>query len=107
VRILIDESLPVQLATELNLQNVKTVAGVGLRGFKNGALLERAVALGFTILITADQKLEHQQDLRGFSIAVIVLRARSNRMEHLRPLIPQVRQAVTVVTIGQVLRLGV
>ena len=92
VRILVDESLPVELADELNLPDLRTVSQIGLKGLKNGALLQRAEALGFTVLLTADQNLEFQQDIPGYALSVIVLRARSNRMEHLRPLIPAIIQ---------------
>lgn len=106
MRILVDESLPVELADELNLPSLKTVSQIGLKGLKNGALLQRAEALGFTVFLTADQNLEFQQDLSGHVLSVIVLRARSNRMEHLRPLIPAVIQGLTLIGPGQILRLG-
>jgi hypothetical protein len=106
VRILIDESLPVELADELNLPGLKTVSQVGLKGLKNGALLRRAEALGFTVFLTADQNLEFQQAIPGRALSVIVLRARSNRMEHLRPLIPAIIQGLSLVAPGQILRLG-
>lgn len=106
MRILIDESLPVELSGELDLPDVKTVSQLGWQGLKNGALLQRATASGFTILITADRNLEHQQNIPLTGVAVIVLRARSNRMQHLRPLIPVIVQALSVITPGQLLRLG-
>jgi hypothetical protein len=85
LRILVDESLPVELADALALPGVHTVSQLGLKGFENGALLQRAAALGITVLIPADQSLEFQQDARSSSIGVIVLCARSNRMDHLSP----------------------
>lgn len=106
MRILVDESLPVELASELGLPFAKTVAELGLRGLKNGALLQRAEALGFEVFLTADTNLEFQQDLPAYPLAVIILRARSNSLLHLRPLIPAIRQALTVISPGQILRLG-
>ena len=106
MRILLDESLPVELASELRLPDVATVAQVGLRGLKNGDLLRRAEAAGFEILITADQSMEFQQDSAGYALGYIVLRARSNRMEHLRALIPAVHQSLPLLGPGQVMRLG-
>lgn len=106
MRILVDESLPVELAAELDLPSIKTVSQVGWKGLKNGALLQRAESVGFTVLLTADQNLEFQQHIPGFSLGVIVLRARSNRMEHLRPLIPAILQGLSLIAPGQVLRLG-
>ena len=106
VRILVDESLPVELAEALELPGTTTVAGLGLQGFSNGALLQRAEAIGIDVLITADQNLEFQQDIPGLALGVIVLRARSNRMDHLRPLIPSILQALGLISPGRVMRLG-
>lgn len=107
MRILLDESLPVELASEIGLPDVKTVSQVGLKGLKNGDLLRRAESMGFAILITADQSMEFQQDLAGYTLGFIVLRARSNRMDHLRALMPAVRQSLQLLSPGQVMRIGV
>lgn len=53
-RILVDESLPVELADEFGLPSVRTVRGMGWAGLKNGELVKRAVLAGFTHLLTAD-----------------------------------------------------
>ena len=106
MRILVDESLPTELAAELDLPSVKTVAELGLKGYENGALLRRAEILGIDVLITADQNLEFQQHIPGYAVGVIVLRARSNRMEHLRPLVPAIHQALGLIGPGQIIRLG-
>jgi hypothetical protein len=39
-------------------------------------------------LVEANRKLQHQQDLSAFSIAVVVLEAMSNTFADLQPLIP-------------------
>jgi len=106
VRVLLDESLPRHLARELIQHDVKTVQQMRWGGTKNGALLELA-AEQFDVLLTADQNLEHQQDLSKYSIGIVVLAARSNRMEHLRPLVPRVLAAIGAVRPGQVTRVGV
>jgi len=36
--------------------------------------------------VTVDRKLASQQDLRKFRIAVLLIHARTNRLEHIRPL---------------------
>ncbi|HZF10916.1 MAG TPA: hypothetical protein VFE33_19175 [Thermoanaerobaculia bacterium] len=103
-RILVDESLPVELAEELGLPDVKTVRALGWSGLKNGALIQRAISAGFSVFLTADQSLGYQQNIAAMELAVIVLRGR-NRIEDLRPLIPAIHSALTVVAPGQVLRL--
>ena len=104
-RILVDESLPVELADELGLPSVRTVRGMGWAGLKNGELVKRAVLAGFTHLLTADQNLEFQQNLRSSELSFIVLRG-GTRIHEVRPLIPAILTAIPLVWPGQVIRLG-
>ena len=90
MRILLDECFPKKLKHELPSHDVKLVQEMGWSGKKNGALLTLAAA-AFDVFITVDQNLPHQQNLAQFEIGVIVLKAVSNRIEHLAPLMPQVR----------------
>ena len=87
MRILLDESLPRPLAGLLPEHEVRSVAAMGWAGKRNGELLQLA-ASDFDALLTADQNLEHQQNVGALPIAVIVLVAPTNRIESLRPLIP-------------------
>jgi len=48
-----------------------------------------------------------QQDLSRFSIAVIVLRARSNRITDLRGLVPQLLAALPTAKRGEVTWVGI
>ena len=57
---------------------MKTVPDAGWAALKNGELLGRAQQ-EFEAFVTVDRNLPFQQDLSRFSIAVIVLRAPSNR----------------------------
>lgn len=59
---------------------------------KNGELLTRA-ASEFDAFITVDRQLPFQQDLSRFSLAVVVMRARSNRLSDLQALVPQLLAA--------------
>jgi hypothetical protein len=43
------------------------------RGLKNGALLAKIVDAGFGCLITCDKNLRHQQNLKKWRIALVVL----------------------------------
>lgn len=45
-------------------------------------------------------------DVRGVSIAVISLRARSNRLKDLRPLMTKVQALLPTVSPGQIVRIG-
>jgi hypothetical protein len=84
---------------------VTTAPEVGWAGVTNGDLLSQAQQR-FDALVTVDQSLPFQQDLSRFSIAVLVLRARSNRLTDLRGLIPQLLQALPVAKRGEVTWVG-
>ena len=90
MRILLDESLPRPLGRLLVGHDVSTVADEAWTSLTNGALLRRAAAAGFEVLLTADQNIEFQQNLAKLPLAIVVLVAESNRLESLEPLTPQV-----------------
>ena len=73
MRILLDESVPVQILDALSRHEVSTAVEVGWRGISNGELLDRAEADGFQLLIVADKNFQHQQNLKGRSIAILEL----------------------------------
>jgi hypothetical protein len=106
VRILLDESLPRQLAHELAGHTVSTVSQKKWTGMKNGELLKQAKNEGFDVFVTADQNLQYQQNLARSGLGVIVVKAARNRMEDLQPLIPSILQAVSSVQPGEVVRVG-
>lgn len=70
VRILLDESLPSPLGSELMGHDVSTVSREGWTSLTNGDLLRRA-AQRFDVLLTADQNLEFQQNLAALPVAVM------------------------------------
>jgi Domain of unknown function (DUF5615) len=106
VRVLLDESLPRRLGRELTAHDVRTVPEQGWAGLRNSELLRRAVAEGFEVFVTADQNLEHQQNLQRLDLAVVVVASRTNRLEDLRPLIPGILRAIPAVGRGEVVRVG-
>jgi len=48
----------------------------------------------FDVFLTVDASLEFQQNVSGLEVAVIALKARSNRLEDRRPLMPRVREVL-------------
>ena len=105
MRVLLDECLPRRLKRELAGHETRTAPEMGWASKRNGELLALAVDQ-FDVFLTADRNLSYQQDLSAFDIAVVVLVARSNRLDDLRPLVPRVlemlpsakRRAVTRIT---------
>jgi len=105
MRILLDESLPRHLAAEFPAHEVHTVQQMGWSSLTNGELLERASGR-FDVMLTADQNLEHQQNLARFNIAVVVLAAMNNRIESLRPLVPSLEKLLREIKVGTLRRVG-
>ena len=106
MRVLIDESLPVELANELIGLDVSTVHKEGWLRFKNGTLLRAAVRQGFTVLLTADTGLQYQQNLPKLGIAAVVVTHVRNRIEDLRPLVPRIMSALSTIEAGQVVEIA-
>jgi len=105
MHILLDESLPIELALELLGHDVASVQKMGWSGLKNGELLARAAGQ-FHVMLTADQNLPYQQNLDRLPIAVIVLLARSNRIEALRALLPRLLVALSSIQPRTLVQLG-
>jgi hypothetical protein len=105
VRVLLDESIPVDFAQDLAALNAQTVIGLGWAGLKNGALLRQAVGQ-FQVLVTMDKNLQFQQNLAAHAIGVVLIRAHSNRLDDLRPLVPQIVDAVAASEPGKIRVVG-
>jgi len=106
VRILIDESLPRQLVPLLIGHDARMVQAEGWSSIKNGELLRRAAAAGFDAFVTPDRKLEYQQHMPRVGLAVVVLRAHTNRLEDIAPLVPALLDVLPEVRIGTVTHVG-
>ena len=105
MRVLLDESLPRDLGKELTGHEVQTVRQAGWAGLTNGNLLRRAAGQ-FVVLVTGDRNLEFQQNRAALPIPVVILIAVSNRIESLRPLIPDLLRALMRIGPGQILHVG-
>src|ERR1017187_3585056 len=87
MKILLDECLPRKLKGHFASHDCQTVPEALLAGKKNGELLAIAERQGFEIFLTMDKGLEYEQNLTGRQIAVIILRAKSNRLVDIVPLV--------------------
>lgn len=106
MRVLLDECVPSRLRRELSGHDVRTVPEMGWASKENGELL-RLASPAFDIFITADQRLSYQHDVANFSIAVVVLVAHRNKIEYLRPLMPEVQRVLLEIRPGEVRRIGI
>jgi len=93
MKVLLDESVPARLALELLGHKVSTVAKEGWVGKKNGELLKLAESK-FDVFVTIDQNLQYQVNLIRAKIPIIVLIARTNRFDDLKPLTTKVLVAL-------------
>ncbi|HEX7334542.1 MAG TPA: DUF5615 family PIN-like protein [Pyrinomonadaceae bacterium] len=93
MKLLLDECTPKRLRLDFSGHAVQTVDEAGLKGLKNGALLQIASSK-FDVLITVDKNLPFQQHLPILPIAIVILVARSNRYSELRVLVPKVEKTL-------------
>ena len=86
MRVLLDECVDLKLSRDVISHDVKTVRQMGWATIKNSELLALA-AQQLDVFVTVDCNLSFQQNRVTLPIAVIVLRACTNRLVDLRPLI--------------------
>ena len=73
MRILFDQGAPVPLRKSLANREVVTAFEMGWQTLQNGDLLAAAEQAGFEVLVTTDQNLGHQQNLRDRKLGIVVL----------------------------------
>lgn len=107
MRVLLDENLPRRLKRGFD-EDVEalTVRDCGWIGLQDGDLLRLAQA-EFDILVTSDKAIPYEQNLSLFSIAIVILEARSNRFEDLSVLLPQLNEAIKLIRMGELVRVAI
>ncbi len=93
MKVFVDECVDWRLARDIVGHEVKTARQIGWSTIENGEPLALA-AKEFDVFITVDRNLSFQQHLPAFTIAVIVLRAVSNRLADLQPLVPELLASI-------------
>lgn len=73
MKILFDQGTPAPLRRSLGQHQVSTAAEMSWSQLTNGELLAAATERGFEVLVTTDQNLRYQQNLKDRKIAVVVL----------------------------------
>ena len=106
MRLLLDECVPRPLLRDLTSHDAHHVVDMGWSSKRNGELLKLMVAERFETLLTVDQNLPFQQNLRASGIGVVVVVARTNRVKELRPLMPQILDALGRVRAGELIKVG-
>ncbi|HEX4499307.1 MAG TPA: hypothetical protein VIE43_26780 [Thermoanaerobaculia bacterium] len=106
MRVLLDECVPRPLKRELSEHAVSTVVEMGWGGIENGELLALIRGAAFDAFVTVDQNLPHQQNLRTLGIGVIVLVARTNKLQDLQPLVGSLRKVLGGLQPGELIRVN-
>jgi|SRR5208282_2697895 len=105
MRILIDECIDERFRNSLPGHDCQTARYAGLAGLKNGELLTAAETARFDVFLTVDQGVEYQQNLTGRNIAIIIFRAKSNRLKDLLPLVSSCLTHIASIRPGQIVRI--
>jgi predicted nuclease of predicted toxin-antitoxin system len=107
MNLLLDECVPRRLKRSFAVEGhtCSTVQEAGLAGKTNGELLRLAQSK-FQVLVTLDKGLPHQQNLAKTKIAVLLIRANSNRVTDILPHIPVCLLALQSIKSGEVVYVG-
>ena len=98
MRILFDQGTPVPLRRYLHPHDVDTAAELAWSELQNGELLASAEKQGFDLLITTDQNLRYQQNLKERVIGIIVLKTTS--WPRIKERVSEVAAAVNDLPVG-------
>lgn len=93
--------MPSRLASGLPGHEVRTAPEMGWADLDDGPLLD-AMAERFDVLVTVDKSLPKQQRISDRPLAVVVLRAKTNRLADLLPHVPALRALLQNVRPGEV-----
>ena len=104
MKMLLDENIPRRLKFDFNIDDeVSTVQEMKWQGKKNGELMGVMTFAGFDIFITLDKNLQYQQNLKKFSIHIIILDAPDSRYQTLQPLVRKLTQVLSAKIARQVI----
>ncbi len=100
MRVLLDNCVPWRLGNLITGHEVESVIKLGWTNLDDGPLLD-AMAGKFDVLVTVDKSIPYQQRLLDRGFAVLILRAKSNSIVDLKPLIPDLLRALNDVQPGE------
>ncbi len=103
MKLLFDQSTPAPLRNALAGHTVSTAYEMGWASLANGDLLD-AAERSFDVLVTTDQNLPYQQDLKGRRLAILILPTTS--WPKLRERVHDIEAAVVALEPGSVTRLS-
>lgn len=105
MRIPIEECIDERLRSALPGHDCQTARFAGFAGLENGDLLTAAETAGFDVFLTVRQGIEVQQNLAARKVAIVIFRARTNRLKDLLPLLPACLASIQSIQPGQIVRI--
>jgi hypothetical protein len=102
MKVLLDECVTRYLKRDFTGHEVFTVEEAGFKGLKNGRLLQTASGQ-YDVLVTVDQNLQYQQNLKTLAMAIIVLKAKRNTYPMLKPLMPHVLERLKIIKPSEII----
>ena len=105
MRVLVDNCVPRQIAAMILGHDLTTTAALGWEKLKDGALLDAAGNV-CDVLVTLDKSMRYQQRLDHRTFGVVLMRAKSSRIEQLMPLVPGLLRILPNVKPGQCTVIG-
>lgn len=78
-----------------------------MAGKKNGELLAWADQAGFQVFLTLDRGIQYQQNPRPETIAVVIIRSKSNRLAELLPHVPDLLRLLESIEPGQLAKISI
>jgi predicted nuclease of predicted toxin-antitoxin system len=106
MKILLDENIPHDLRHFLPGHEVLTVAYMGWHSLENGTLLKAAADGGFDVMLTKDSGVEYEQHLSDLPVSVLVIRAKTNKLDDIRPLVSAILSALNTLEPRTFVRVG-
>jgi len=92
MRVLFDHNMPRYLLKVGGHLEIVPAAERGWEELKNGNLLDQAELAGFPLLMTIDKGVEHQINMDGRAISVVLLKSKSSNSR--KGLLPLFQRAV-------------
>ena len=102
MKVLFDQCTPEPLREALPEHDVQTADEAGMGELKNGRLIDEAVRRGYDLLVTADRRMQKQQEIEGKPLRVVVL-TRPDWLKTKRQ-IKEIQEAIATAEPGQFTR---
>lgn len=100
MRLLLDECVDERLRHRFTGHDCQTARYAGYAGLKNGDLLTAAEAAGFEVIVTTDQGMAAEQNLRRWRVSLVILCGETNRLGDLERLVPAALRAMEAIEPG-------